>query len=167
MVLHARFQCVGSIAAKRQYLLQERLVLRVARCLAKLQFLQKRCVAQSGADLGFGNDGGQLGSAQHRHGRHHHQTRLQRAQEAGGHHGRVGAAQQEPIARHQTHVLGQHLRNAMAVVAQLGIGPGDFHRPRRAWRDAANGNAMTPTLCHMAVYQFSAAIEDGGVVQFG
>ena len=103
----------------------EHLLQRAAR-LGLDQFVLEADVAKGSRDMRLFKDRVQLPGSQQRHGRHGDQAGLEDSQEAGGHHGIVCPAKQHPIARDKTHVVSQHVGDAIdlglqLLVAALGI----------------------------------------------
>ena len=137
-------------------------MVRMARGHAMLNFFQQQAVAQRGTDLRLVDDLRQFGRAQQRHGGHHDQAGLNGGQKAGRHHGAVTPAQEQAVARHQAHVACEHQGDAVDLILQLRIGPGERLGRALACHQAVHamqGDALAPTFAHMAIEQFDRAID--------
>ncbi|HEU4726689.1 MAG TPA: hypothetical protein VFT22_02335, partial [Kofleriaceae bacterium] len=86
----------------------------------EVQLLGKPRVAERVRDLRLDDDVGQLLRAQERHRRDRDAARLHHREPTRGHPRRVRAAQQHAIARHQTQVVDEHVRDPPRVRCQVG-----------------------------------------------
>ena len=111
------------------------------------------------ADLADVDDGLELLGAQQRHGGHGDATGLHDREPAGREHGVVGRAQQHAVAGHQAHVLHQHVGDAVGLVLQIGVGPGQA--------GCADADPVAAAGGHVAVQQFGGAVELCGELQLG
>jgi len=155
LVRHARFQTVRCLVAETQQVLQ-----RCALLLRRLQFAEQRPVAQCVRDLRLGDHLRQFLGAQQRHGRHRDAAGLHHREPARHQHWLVGRAQQHAVAGHEAHVVHQHMGDAVGVLLQLGVGPG------QACRRAQAGPVAT-AFGDMAVQQFARAVQPRRELQLG
>ena len=152
--LHGRFQAVRPFVVEVAQVAQQG---RFQRRQAHL--FGQRGVAQRVADLANVDDGLQLFGAQQRHGGHGDAAGLHHRKPASREHGVVGRAQQHAVAGHQAHVLHQHVGDAVRLVAQVGVGPGQTGR--------ADADAVAMAARNVLVQQFGGAVEALGELQFG
>ena len=124
-----------------------------------VEFPAQALRAQHGVDLGLGENGRQLARAQQRHGGHGDAAGLQHGQQAGGHHGRIRAAQQHAVAGDQAQVGAQHVGDAVDVPRQLGVAP--------ALAIGKDGDALAAAIGHGRIEQGGDAVETRRIIQLG
>jgi len=124
-----------------------------------LEFVAEARVAERMADPAEADDFLQFLGPQQGHRTDRNATRRPHREPARGKPGGVGTAQQHPIARHQTHVLDQHMRQTAHLAVQLAISPVNVLADDRG--------PVAMSFRHRALDQFDAGVEFFGKAQFG
>ena len=88
------------------------------------QVLGEAVVAQGQAWLGQADDGGDFPGPQQGHRGDRHPSGLDHREPGHGEPGCVRAAEQDPVARAQAEILGQHLSQLVGAADRLAVGPG-------------------------------------------
>ena len=152
---------------KEPHLPQARAVVRMRRIAARPSSVDEPRIAQCGRDLGLVDDLLELLRAQERHGRHDDESGLERREPDDRHVQGVRAAQQDAVARHEAHLVHEHMRRAVHALAQFAVGR-DLGRAVFVGPDC--GPLAEPAFVDHPVEQFGRAIEarripDIGVVE--
>ncbi len=150
-----RVQRIGRLIVEIHDLRQAGAVMLVRGLRAEFGLFLQPDIAQHRLDLRLVDDLLELLGTQQRHRWHRHQPRLDGRQPRGGHHRIVRPAQQQAVARHQPHVLGQHAGDAIGQLGQLAVG----HRGLLAVLAPAQRNALAMAAFDHGVHQFDRAIE--------
>jgi hypothetical protein len=132
---------------------------RAGRCGAGgFEFGEEAGVAESERGGGLVERIDQLAGAQHGHGGDGDAAGLDDGEHAGGHHRRVGAADQDGLAGDEAERAGEDVGDTVDALGGLGVGPGGGGA-----EDAGGvGRAVAG-----AVEQFGDRVEAGGVLQVG
>jgi hypothetical protein len=158
---HRGFERIGTLAVEVAHAFERRTKVLAIGTPVRVQLVAQTCIAECSRHLRLVDDLLELLGAQQRHRRHGDQSCLERGKPARRHHQVVRAAQQHAIARHQPHVLDQHMRDAIHKRRQLGIGHGlDTARALMAHRHAA-----TVAGRHMSVHKLHCRVEAIGVAR--
>ena len=122
------------------------------------QVLGEAVVAQGQARLGQTDDGGDLPGPQQGHRGDRHPAGLDHGEPGHGEPGAVRAAEQDPVARAQAEILGQHLGQLVGAADDLAVGPGSGRRKQAGAVGAVPGRGL--------VEEFGGAVEPLGIVKF-
>src|SRR5690606_27282030 len=128
--------------------------------LGTQQVLGEPVVAHGQVEAADLRDRAQLARTQHRHGGHHDPAGLEDGEPQGDEPGVVGASQEHPVARDQTQVVDEDVRQAVGALAELPVGP------LRAVR-STHARAVTAARADDVVEQDRRGVEPVGVAHLG